>query len=82
LSITRNHYISYLLEIIFRLLQFNGADAIFRKILVPLSGQQEQMYLRDVELMRLEMQKAIPSKVQDTVFAKAAALFVQKRKDI
>jgi len=61
---------------------FNGADAIFRKILVPLSGQQEQMYLRDVELMRLEMQKAIPSKVQDTVFAKAAALFVQKRKDI
>lgn len=61
---------------------FNGADAIFRNILVPLSGQQEQMYLRDVELMRIEMQKAIPLKVQGTVFAKAAALFAQKGKDI
>jgi len=58
---------------------FNGADVFFRNILVPLSGQQEEMYLRDVEMMRLEMQKAIPAKVQDAVFAKAADVFLQKK---
>jgi len=61
---------------------FNGADVIFRNILVPLSGQQEQMYLRDVEIMRLEMLDVIPPNVQGKVFAKAAAVFVQKKKEI
>jgi len=57
---------------------FNGADIFFRNILVPLSGQQEQMYLRDVAIMRLEMQKAIPPNIQDDVFSKAAKVFLQK----
>jgi len=58
---------------------FNGAEVVFRKILVPLSGQQEQMYLRDVDIMRLEMQKAIPAKMHDAVFTKAAGVFLQKK---
>ena len=55
---------------------FNGADAVFRQVLVPLSGQYENMLLHDAYLVRKGMEASIPQEYQDNVFKKAADVFV------
>lgn len=59
---------------------FNGANAVFRNVLVPLSGQYENMLLRDAWIVRKGMEKSIPSKYQESVFKKAADVFISKDK--
>jgi hypothetical protein len=59
---------------------FNGAEAVFRNVLVPLSGQYENMLLHDAYLVRLGMEKKIPVKYHETVFQRAADVFLKKSK--
>jgi hypothetical protein len=54
---------------------FNGANVVFRRVLVPLSGQYENMLLHDAYLVRKDMEKSIPNKYHDRVFKKAAEVF-------
>jgi len=54
---------------------FNGADAVFRNIIIPLSGQHEQMLLRDIYLVKLEMDQRIPERHREAAYGKASALF-------
>lgn len=58
---------------------FSGAEAVFRNILVPLSGQYENMLLRDVYLVRKEIEAKIPAKMHVDVFSKASNLFVSPK---
>jgi len=54
-------YIMYILATIYLMLpMFKGADAIFRSILVPLSGQTEMLMLRDASILRMELESKIP----------------------
>jgi hypothetical protein len=55
---------------------FNGAEVVFRRVLVPLSGQYEQMLLRDAWMVRSQMVSSIPEKQRAGVLVKAAALFI------
>jgi hypothetical protein len=55
---------------------FDGANVVFRRVLVPLTGQYENMLLRDTYLVRKDMEKNIPSRYHDTIFRKAADVFV------
>lgn len=59
---------------------FRGAEAVFRKILVPLSGQYENMLLRDTYLVRCEMEKKIPEAMHESVLGKAAEVFSKPKK--
>lgn len=54
---------------------FGGADAVFRRVLVPLSGQYENMLLRDAYLVRRGMEASIPEKHHEKVFRRAAQIF-------
>ena len=56
---------------------FRGAEAIFRNILVPMSGQYESMLLRDAYLVRKHMESSIPDEFRKEVFAKAAKVFTE-----
>lgn len=58
---------------------FNGAETVFRKVLVPLSGQYENMLLRDVHKVQLEMEKLIPAKSRSSVLQKAADIFTKAK---
>lgn len=58
---------------------FNGSEAVFRKILVPLSGQYENMLLHDTYLVRMGMEKKIPKSYHEKVFQKAANIFKDKK---
>lgn len=60
---------------------FRGADAVFRNILVPLSGQYEQMLLKDIYMVKVEMERKIPEKSRDAVFGKASAVFGRSKKE-
>ena len=55
---------------------FRGADVVFRRVLVPLSGQQENMLLRDAFLVKKEMEKKIPAHLHRGVMHKAADIFL------
>eukprot|EP00560_Eucampia_antarctica_P006070 CAMPEP_0197824882 /NCGR_PEP_ID=MMETSP1437-20131217/2084_1 /TAXON_ID=49252 ORGANISM="Eucampia antarctica, Strain CCMP1452" /NCGR_SAMPLE_ID=MMETSP1437 /ASSEMBLY_ACC=CAM_ASM_001096 /LENGTH=347 /DNA_ID=CAMNT_0043424687 /DNA_START=140 /DNA_END=1183 /DNA_ORIENTATION=- len=55
---------------------FSGAQAVFRNILVPLSGQYENMLLRDTYLVKRQMESKIPEDMRDRIFSKAAGIFV------
>ena len=59
---------------------FQGANVIFRRVLVPLSGQYENMLLHDAYLVRLNMEESIPLKHRDRVLAQASTLFLPGRK--
>eukprot|EP00934_Nitzschia_sp_Nitz4_P005585 Nitzschia sp. Nitz4//scaffold29_size155292//2643//3647//NITZ4_002630-RA/size155292-processed-gene-0.1-mRNA-1//1//CDS//3329546364//5575//frame0 len=59
---------------------FAGADVVFRRILVPLTGQSENMLLRDTHMVRKQMEKTIPAHIQDKVFQKAAEVFTTRPK--
>ena len=54
---------------------FKGAEAVFRNVLVPLSGQYENMLLRDAQIVRQEMERKIPKKMRAKVMSKAASIF-------
>ena len=58
---------------------FHGAETVFRKVLVPLSGQYENMLLRDVHMVQLEMMKLIPEKSRGGVFQKASDVFLKAK---
>lgn len=59
---------------------FKGADVIFRRVLVPLTGQYENMLMHDAYLVKLGMVDSIPNKEHDRVMAKAAQLFLKSEK--
>ena len=54
---------------------------MFRNIIVPLSGQYEQMLLRDIHIVKLEMERKIPERARDAAFSKAAAMFSKSKAD-
>uniref|UniRef100_A0A7S2XRQ7 Uncharacterized protein n=1 Tax=Attheya septentrionalis TaxID=420275 RepID=A0A7S2XRQ7_9STRA len=56
---------------------FRGAEVVFRKILVPLSGQTEMLLLRDVEELRKEMVQNIPPNRRTNVLSMAANSFLR-----
>lgn len=56
---------------------FNGAEVVFRRVLVPLSGQYENLLLRDAHLLKAGMVKAIPTQHRDRVLEKAAHIFLK-----
>jgi receptor expression-enhancing protein 5/6 len=60
---------------------FGGANVVFRRVLVPLSGQYENMLLHDAYLVRKGMEDAIPSHYHERVFKKAAEVFTGPSKD-
>jgi receptor expression-enhancing protein 5/6 len=60
---------------------FGGANVVFRSVLVPLSGQFENMLLHDAYLVRKGMERSIPSKYKERVFKKAADLFIAPSKE-
>ena len=49
------------------------------RVLVPLSGQYENMLLHDAYLVRKGMEKKIPTEYHDRVFTKAANVFVTSK---
>jgi hypothetical protein len=55
---------------------FRGADVVFRNVLVPLTGQYENMLLRDALLVRREMERTIKPKFIKSVRVKAAEMFL------
>lgn len=57
---------------------FRGAEAVFRRILVPLSGQYENMLLHDAYLVKIGMENSIPKKNRESVLKKASAIFAAK----
>ena len=58
---------------------FHGAEIVFRKVLVPLSGQYENMLLRDVHMVQLEMERLIPEKHRGSVFQRASDIFLKAK---
>ena len=58
---------------------FDGANVVFRRVLVPLTGQYENLLLHDAYLVRKGMEKSIPTKHHDRVFSKAAEIFATKQ---
>jgi hypothetical protein len=60
---------------------FRGAEAVFRNVLVPLTGQYENMLLRDTLMVRREMERTIPTKNIKNVRVRAAELFLNDKND-
>jgi len=56
---------------------FRGAEAVLRNVLVPLSGQYENMLLRDTWLLRREMEKKTPPAMIESLRIKAATVFLK-----
>jgi len=61
---------------------FRGANVIFRRVLVPLSGQYENMLLRDTLLVKQEMQRRLPPHTHKNLMQKAANLFLVEGAEI
>jgi len=59
----------------------HGANVVFRRVWVPLTGQYENMLLHDAYLVRKDMEKSIPSKYHERVFRKATDVFVASKRD-
>ena len=60
---------------------FRGAESVFRNVLVPLTGQYENMLLRDALLVRREMERCVnKGRVRD-LRAKVAELFLMETKE-
>lgn len=58
---------------------FAGAKSVFRNILVPLSGQYENMLLHDAYLVKRDMEKKIPANLRKSVMVKAADVFTNDK---
>lgn len=57
---------------------FQGSDVIFRRVLVPLSGQYENLLLHDAYLVKMGMDESLPGTERARVMAMAAELFKTK----
>lgn len=55
---------------------FRGADVVFRKVLVPLAGQRDQLLLRDAHVLHKEMVRQVPAERIDSVRAATIAAFM------
>ena len=42
-------------------IMFNGADVVFRNVLVPLAGQREALLLKDAKILAKNMIKQLPA---------------------
>ncbi len=60
---------------------FDGANVVFRRVLVPLTGQYENMLLHDTYLVRKGMEQSIAKKYHDRVFQKAAEVFAPTKQE-
>jgi hypothetical protein len=56
---------------------FRGAEVIFRRVLVPLSGQHETLLMYDAYMLRLDLELSIPEVHRGRVLAKAADIFTK-----
>lgn len=56
---------------------FNGSEVIFRRILVPLSGQYENMLLHDAYKVKQSMVQSIPIEHRERVLEKTAHIFLK-----
>ena len=54
---------------------FQGAQVIFRRVLVPITGQYENLLLQDAYLVKLGMESSIPQQHRERVLSKASDLF-------
>jgi TB2/DP1, HVA22 family len=54
---------------------FRGAEVVFRRVLVPLSGQYENLLLHDALLIKIGMEGSIPPAHRQRVLGRAAAMF-------
>jgi TB2/DP1, HVA22 family len=59
---------------------FNGAEVVFRRVLVPLSGQYENMLLHDAHVVKAGMLKSLPVDQHDRVLEKTAHIFLKGSK--
>lgn len=60
---------------------FQGANVVFRRILVPLTGHQKELFLHDAWKVRLSIEKAIPdSTIRGEVLARASEMFTKDLK--
>jgi len=59
---------------------FNGADVVFRTVLVPLSGQHENLLLHDAWILKQGMLARIPPDKQEAVNLKAAEIFLKNKR--
>ena len=60
---------------------FQGANVVFRHVLVPITGRQNELMLHDAWKVRLSIEKAIPdSAIRSDVLAKASAMFTKELK--
>lgn len=57
---------------------FAGAEVIFRRVLVPLTGQYEKKLVRDAYQVKTHVEKAIPPQYRARVMDKMANIFKQK----
>jgi hypothetical protein len=57
-----------------------GAETIFRNILVPLSGQYENLVLLDAYKMRQQIESSIPERHRTAVLQKVAEVFAETKK--
>lgn len=80
-SITGFYSICLCITVYLFLPMFQGADAVFRNILVPLTGQYEQMLLKDLHMVKVEMERKIPKSNREATFGKALAMFTNAKKD-
>ena len=60
---------------------FDGANVIFRRVLVPLSGQYENLCMLDAYKVRKSMEKSLPPTTRNKVCQKAAAIFAASKED-
>ena len=60
---------------------FGGSDIVFRRILVPLTGQYENLLLHDAYVVRKRMEKSIPPDQHDRVFKRAADVFIAPKRN-
>jgi len=57
---------------------FNGSDAVFRTILVPLFGQREALLLKDARALARNMVRQLPAERHQQVRKAAAAAFLEE----
>jgi hypothetical protein len=55
---------------------FRGAESVFRRVLVPLTGQYENLLLRDTLMVRREMERSLKKETISAVRVKAAQIFL------
>jgi len=76
----RGFYTLNVLAVVYLFLpMFSGAEAVFRNVLVPLTGQYENMLTNDAYQVKRGMLKSIPEKERERVFANTAAIFLRDK---